>query len=110
VELPIILKNINSKIFYYFLVLIRHPLLLFLIMIIIYILLFIYFFADPILCTGSDKTQESLRDPEISERLKELKALSESYAQQFNEKLNALNALYDKDMDKFESASGKYEY
>jgi hypothetical protein len=58
----------------------------------------------------AEGVQESIRDPEISERLKYLRTLSQNYAQQVNEKLNTLNTFYNNDMDKLVSASQKYEY
>jgi hypothetical protein len=59
----ITLKNINNKVLYYLLVLIRDPIFLLSIMTIIHIILFIYFFADPILCEGEDISVS----PQISE-------------------------------------------
>jgi hypothetical protein len=87
---------------------------------VLYILIFIYFFADTVLCqdlnsdeiTGiqdnlsscvaqeAQEAQKSLVDPEIRDRLKELKAISESNSHQVNERLNALDTLYDNDIVK----------
>jgi len=95
-----------------------------------YTLIFIYFFTDPILCQdinssgvagtndtmlsyatqSTQETQQTVVDPEIGERLKELKAISLSNPHQINERLNALNTLYVNDLVKVNDWSAKYEY
>ena len=125
----IILNKIKNNIPFYAFFL-TSPFMLYLIIMIVYFICFIYFFADPILCQGDEVTseetfplstlaeeakagessQEPLTDPEINERGRQLKSFSENYAQQVNEKLNALNALHNEDMNKLKSASEKYKY
>ena len=114
------MNKFHIKIFIYRLFLISHPLLLYLIIMISYTLIFIYFFTDPILCQdinssgvagtndtmlsyatqSTQETQQTVVDPEIGERLKELKAISLSNPHQINERLNALNTLYVNDLVK----------
>lgn len=73
-QLKLALLNAITKVknitLYYIFTLIRHPLFLCFIIIIIYILVFIYFFADPVLCQGSEgNLGESLNAPQSNEGL-----------------------------------------
>lgn len=124
------MNKIYHKTCYYTLLVISGPIVTYIIIFIIYMLLFIYN-TDPILCMGPDaltssqqevgeasqvqEPQEPLVDPEISERLKQLKAFTSNHSSlnhsvQVNDKLNVLNDLYKSDIDKLELVSEKYKY
>ena len=81
----LILKNINNKILYYFLILIRDPLFLFLIMIIIQVIMFIYFFADPILCQGETTDSFTSSNESVQDTIESLKTSLQSHTINFKE-------------------------
>src|ERR1700733_13291893 len=94
-------NKIKSKSLYYALMLASCHIFIYILMILAYILLSLYFFADPVLCGSGYEVGEFTGVNENNEYNENMyyTAQSQEKSQGIQDRLNALDAIYNKDMD-----------